>query len=233
MFTLIKKELSYYFNNPIGYLIAIIFAVFVNFLFVKDLFLRGESNMRPFFEIMPWLCVVFVPALAMRIFSEEKRLNTIEVLLTLPITETMIVLAKFIALLIFAFFTLSLTFSLPLTLIFIGRPFLPEIIVAYLGVFFMMAAFISLSMFFSSTTKNQIVSFLTSAITLFFLILLGSDFFSSFLPSLITQNLSYFSFYFHFANFLKGVVDIRSVVYFLSIIFLFLFFTIVNLEKRD
>lgn len=233
MITLIKKELSYYFNNPIGYLVAVLFALFINFLFIKDLFLRGESSMRPFFEIMPWLMVVFVPALVMRIFAEEKRVNTIEVLLTLPLSETAIVLAKFISLVIFGLFTLLLTASIPATLMIIGRPYLPEILVSYFGAFLMMATFISLSLFYSSLTKNQIVAFLFSAITLFFFILLGTDFFSSFLPRFLSQSLSYFSFFYHYSNFLKGLIDFRSLIYFLSTITLFLFFTIINLEKRD
>lgn len=233
MSNLFKKEISYYFNNPIGYIIAILFSIFVNFLFVKDLFLRGNSSMRPFFEIFPWLALVFIPALTMRIFAEEKRVNTIEVLLTLPISEGQVVLAKFLALLIFSLFTLTLTFSLPVTLMVIGRPYLPEIIVSYLGASLIFASFISLSMFFSSVTKNQIVAFLTSVLTIFVLIVFGSDFFASFLPRIVHQSLSYFSPIYHYNNFLKGLIDIRSTIYFISLACLFIFLTTINLEKRD
>src|SRR3989344_9699856 len=91
---LYKKELNYYLNNPIGYIVVVLFAVFANFLFVKDIFVIGSVSLRPFFSFLPWLFLVFVPALTMRVLSEEKRINTIEVLLTLPISELQIVLAK-------------------------------------------------------------------------------------------------------------------------------------------
>lgn len=232
MLTLYKKELSYYFNNPIGYIVSILFAVFANFLFIKDLFLRGNSSMRPFFEILPWLFLVFIPALTMRIFSEEKRVNTIEVLLTLPVSETVVVGAKFLALLVFSLFTLLLTLSIPVTLIFVGKPYLPTIIVGYLGAFFLSAGLISLSMFFSSLTRNQIVAFLSSLLTTFVSIVLGGDFLASFIPNPIHRPLSYFSPLYHYGNFLKGLVDLRSVVYFFSLTVLFLFLTVVNLENR-
>jgi ABC-2 type transport system permease protein len=233
MLTLLKKELSYYFNNPIGYIVAILFAIFANFLFIKDIFLRGDSSMRPFFDILPWLFLVFIPALTMRIFSEEKRTNTIEVLLTLPITETNVAIAKLIALLTFSVFAMLLTLLIPATLKLVGKPYLPEIGVAYVGAFLLSASFISVSMFFSSLTKNQIVAFLCSVITIFLLIVLGGDFLASFIPRFILESISSFSPLYHYDNFLKGLVDLRSVVYFFSLMILFIFLTVINLEKRE
>jgi len=233
MTNLLKKELSYYFNNPVGYIIAVLFAIFANFLFIKDLFLRGDSSMRPFFDLLPWLLLIFLPALTMRIFAEEKRVNTIEVLLTLPISETSLVLAKFCALLIFSLLILALTFLIPLTLTFIGKPYLPEITVAYGGAFLLSASFIAVSLFFSSSTKNQIVAFLSSVLTIFFLLLLGSDFFASFIPRFLQENLNTFSPLYHYSNFLKGLVDLRSLLYFISFSVLFIFLSVINLEKRD
>lgn len=233
MINLLKKELSYYFNNPIGYIVAILFAVFANFLFIKDLFLRGESSMRPFFDILPWLFLVFIPALTMRIFSEEKRVNTIEVLLTLPITEINLVVAKWTALSIFSLFIFLLTLLIPVTLTFIGKPYLPEITVAYGGAFLLSAVFISISLFFSSLTKNQIIAFLYSVLTIFFLMIIGGDFLATFIPRFIQEILSSFSPLYHYDNFLKGLVDLRSVLYFTSLITLFIFLTTINLEKRE
>lgn len=233
MLTLLKKELSYYFNNPVGYIVAILFAVFANFLFIKDLFLRGDSSMRPFFDILPWLFLVFIPALTMRIFAEEKRVNTIEVLLTLPISETNIVIAKFAALLIFSVFILLLTLLVPLTLMLVGKPYLPEIGVAYCGSFLLSAGFISVAVFFSSLTKNQIVAFLCSILTIFLLMVIGGDFLASFVPRFIQENLNSFSPLYHYNNFLKGLVDLRSVVYFASLTTLLIFLTVINLEKRE
>src|SRR3990167_478658 len=128
MYTLYKKELGYYLNNPVGYIIVILFGVFANFLFVKDLFLIGTASMKPFFAFIPWLFLIFIPALSMRILSEEKRTNTLETLLTLQISETQIVIAKFLALLTIAAIGLVLTLSLPVSLAVLSGLYLPEAI---------------------------------------------------------------------------------------------------------
>lgn len=232
MKAIFKKELGFYFNTSLGYIVAILFAIIANFLFIKDLFLRGNASFRPFFEILPWLYLFFLPALAMRSFSEEKRLNTIEVLLSLPIAEKDIVLGKFLALIVFWLFSLSLTFTLPLTLFLIGRPYLPEIILGYLGNLLLAVSFLSITMFFSSTTKNQLLAYLYSFLTLFLMIILGSEFLANVLPYSLHQFLSYFSPFYHYQFFLKGVIDLRGIVYFISLTFMMIFWTIINLEKR-
>lgn len=233
MMTLFKKELSYYFNNPIGYIVAVLFAIFANLLFIKDLFLRGESSMRPFFDLLPWLLLVFIPALTMRIFSEEKRTNTIEVLLTLPTIETEIVVAKFLALAVFSWLIFILTLSIPITLAIIGKPAVWEMIVSYFGALLLTASFISISLFFSSLTKNQIIAFLSSVLTIFFLIVLSGDFLVSFIPRFIQEAVSSLSPISHYESFLKGLIDVRSLFYFLSLMILFLFLTVVTIEKRE
>lgn len=233
MLTLYKKELSYYLNNPIGYIVIILFAVFANFLFVKDIFVLGSASMRPFFAILPWLFMLFVPALTMRIMADEKRTNTLEVLLTLPVSETQIILAKFLALLTLVTFGLFLTISLPLSLSLLTKVYLPEIFVSYLGVFFLAMFFISLSMLFSSLTKNQVVAYLASALVLFLALVLSTDFFATVLPKFFQDFSTYFSPLYHLQNFTKGVIDFRSVFYFLSFTVIFLFLTIVDLEKRN
>src|SRR3989344_3979982 len=233
MKTLYKKELNYYLNNPIGYIIVILFAVFANFLFVKDIFIVGQASLKPFFALLPWLFLVFIPALTMRSLSEEKRVNTIEVLLTLPVSEMQVLLAKFLALLTIVGIGLVLTFGLPLSLSFLSRIYLPEIIAGYLGEIFLTSFFISLALFFSSLTKNQVVAFLTSVITLFFLLVLGTEFTANVLPRSIQDFLLYFSPINHLQNFVKGVLDFRSIFYFLSFTVLFLFLTVVDLEKRN
>lgn len=232
MKALFKKELSYYLNNPLGYIVLILFAVFANYLFVKDIFVLGSASMRSFFGILPWLFLVFIPALSMRIFSEEKRVNTIEVLLTLPISETQVVLAKFFCLLTLTAISLVLTLSLPISLSFLTKINIVEILVGYLGSLFLAGAFISLSMFFSNLTKNQVVAFLLSVLSIFFLLVLSTDYFSTVLPKVVQDFLIYFSPIFHLQNFAKGVIDLRSLFYFFSLTILFLFLTIIDLEKR-
>lgn len=230
---LFKKELAYYLNNPVGYIVAILFAMFANFLFIKDLFLKGDSSMRSFFEVMPWLILIFIPALTMKVFAEEKRINTIETLITLPIYETAIVLAKFFSLVSFTLITLTLTISIPISLSTLGKIVLPEIIVSYIGVIFFSIALIAMAMYFSSTTKNQVLAFLFSVITGFILIVIGSNFLSTMLPNFIQEWLIFLSPIYHYENFLKGVLDIRAIGYFLSFSLTFIFLTIINLEKRD
>jgi len=232
MKTLFKKELNYYLNNPIGYIIVILFAIFANFLFIKDIFVLGTASMRGFFGILPWLFLVFIPAICMRILAEEKRVNTIEILLTLPITETQIVLAKFFALLTLAALGLGLTLGLPISLSFLTRIYLPEVLIGYLGALFLAASFIAICLFFSNQTKNQVVAFLISIIVLFIFLVLSTDYFSTVLPKFIQDFLIYFSPIFHLQNFVKGLIDWRSVFYFVSLTLLFLFLTIVDLEKR-
>jgi len=232
MKNLIKKELGHYLNNPLGYIVIVLFGVFANLFFVKDLFVIGSASLRPFFLLLPWFLLVFIPSITMRSFSEEKKNNTIEILLTLPYSETQIVLAKFFSVLMVFIIALSLTLSLPLSLIFLTKIYLPEIFVGYLGVLLLGASFSAISLFFSSQTKNQVVAFLSSVITLFFLLVLGGDFLASYLPKLFQEFFVPFSPLSHFQSFVKGILDFRSVFYFFSLTFLFLFLTVVEFEKR-
>lgn len=233
MRTLYKKELNYYLNNPIGYIIVILFAVFANFLFLKDIFIIGSASMRPFFSLLPWLYLVFIPALSMRIISEEKRSNTMELLLTLPVSETQIVLAKFLALETLLVIALLLTLGLMVSISFLTKIYLPEVLIGYLGALLLGKIFISISMLFSVFTKNQVVAFLISVLSLFIILVLGTDFMAGVLPKFIIDILGYFTPMYHFQNFIKGIIDLRSIVYFLSVLILSLLVTIVSLEKRD
>ena len=232
MLNLYKKEINYYLNNPVGDISIILFALFANFLFVKDIFVVESASMRPFFAFLPWLFMILIPALSMRILSEEKRMNTIEILLTLPISETQIVIAKFLALLTLTIIGLLLTIGLPISLSFITKIYYPEIIVAYGGVIALASALISLSMFFSVRTKNQVVAFLSSVIVIFLLMVMATDFLATVLPRFIEDYFSYLTPLYHYQNFIKGVIDIRSLFYFLSFCITFLFLTIIDLERR-
>ncbi len=238
MKSLLKKELSFYLNNPLGYIVIILFAVFANFMFVKDIFVVGSASMRPFFDILPWLLMIFIPALTMRMISEEKRTNTMEVLLSLPVSETQIVVSKFIAVWILTLIGFVLTLGLPISMYVLtgqvgGRIYLPEVFVGYLGELLLAASFIAISLFYSSLTKNQILAFLASVITIFFLIIFSTDFVAGVLPPVLQSVLNYLSPIVQLSNFVKGVIDIRSIFYFLSFTALFLFLTVVDLERRN
>jgi ABC-2 type transport system permease protein len=228
-----KKELNYYLNTPLGYIPLILFALVINFLFVRETFITGSVTFPTFFNMTIWASLIFIPALVMRTFSEEKRLNTIEVLLSLPISETQIVTAKFLANLVLAILGLVLTLALPLTFYTLAHIYLPEVLVGYVGVILMEAAFIAVSMFFSSLTKNQIISFLGSLLTLFVLVSLSAQLVVSLFPALLQDMLTYISPVYHLQNFMEGILDVRSVFYFASITAVFLFLTVMQIEKRS
>ena len=233
MLVLYKKELKYYLNNPIGYIVVALFAVFANFLYVKDIFVVGSASLRSFFSLLPWIFLIFIPALTMRIISEERRTNTIETLLTLPVSESHIVFSKFLALCTLTGIGLILTLGLPVSLFFLSKLYVLEIIAGYFGSLLLGATFIGVTMFFSSQTKNQVVAFLASIITLFILLVLGTDFMATVFPKALLDFLNYFTPQYHLANFVKGVIDIRSVFYFLTLLTISLFLTIISLERRD
>lgn len=233
MLALFKKEVRYYLNNPIGYIVLILFGVSINFLYMKDVFVIGSVSLPSFFGLFPWIFLIFIPALAMRAFSEEKRLNTIELLLTLPISETQIVFAKFFTYIFLVKIGLLLTLTIPVSFFFLTHIYLPEVLINYIGCVFMASSFIAVTMFFSSLTKNQIVSFLFSIITLFLMLGISSELLSSILPKFVQDILIYLGPIYHFQNFMKGILDIRSIYYFLSITGIFLYLTILQFKRKQ
>lgn len=230
---LIQKELSFYFNTPVGYIAGALFASFVNFIFIKDLFIRGNSSLRPMFESLPWFLVVFIPAIAMRVFAEEYKTRTSEILFTLPISEKTIVLAKTAAVYIFFCSALILTLSVPVTVSILGHIALVETAVSYVGVLFLAGSFISLGVLISSVTQNQIVAFLISTVAIFISLMLGGDFFASVIPQIIREYLSVFAPLHHYDAFLKGTIELKALIYFVSIIVICTYFSICNLKKRS
>lgn len=232
MKALLKKELQYYFNNPIGFIIICLFAIVANFLFLKDLFVYGSASLRPFFNLLPWISLIFVPALGMRVLSEEKRTNTIELLLSLPVTETQIIVAKFIATIVLLSISLLLTFALPISLAILSKLYLPEVLVGYMGSLLFMSAASALTLLCSAQTKNQVVAFLFSTVILFVFITVNSDFMANMIPQFMQSFINMLSPMYHLQNFVKGVIDIRSVFYFISAIIAVLTMTIVTVEKR-
>lgn len=230
---LIKKELSYYFNNPFGYIAVILFAVFAHFMFVKDLFLIGDGGMGQFFEVVIWLLLIYVPVIGMRIYSEEIKSNTIEILYSLPITFSEIILSKFLTIFLFCSVGLMLTAIIPVMLLFIAQPHIPTIVVSYIGLLFLVSLFSSVSVFFSSLSESQIISFLSTILTLFFILVLGSDFLINVIPLPLQTLLVLFSPISHLGNFFKGIVDIRSIIFFITGTALFLYLTFYFSNKRQ
>lgn len=238
MKALIKKELGHYLNNPFGYIVIILFAVFANFMFMKDVFVVGQVSMRQFFVLLPWIAMVFVPAITMRTLTEERRTNTIEILHTIPLTAMQIVMGKFIALVLVAMIALALTLGLPVSLNIVGMGagstlYLPEVLIAYVGVVLFFAMTISISLFLSGGTNNQVVAFLLGALALFFLNVIGTDMVNSLVPRAVEDVLTLLSPANQLDSFIKGVLDLRSIFYFISTTGIMLFLTIMDIEKRS
>ncbi len=227
-----KKEFKNYFQTPIGYIFLLIFLTTLNFLFFKSFFIVGQASMRLFFYLLVFVYLPFIPALTMRIFAEEKKTGTLEPLLTLPLTESEVVFGKFFACFAFLLLSLFLTISIPISVAKVGKPDWGPIICSYLGAILLGGAYISIGMFISSITENQVVSFIVSIICCVVLFLIGEDFFLFAIPDVLVPILKFISTNTHFLSIQRGVIDTQDIVYYFSVIFLFNFFTIKFLEKR-
>ncbi len=228
-----KKEINFYFNTINGYLPLALFSIFAVFLFVKDIFVVGSLSFTSFFSLLPWILMIFIPALSMRVFSEEKKRNTIEVLLSLPVEEKEIVLGKFFALSLLILLAFVLTFPAIAILAFLTKAYLPEIAVGYLGALLLSLSFLSFCFYVSSKTSSQIVAFLISSLSLFFLSALSSDFAASFVPEVVLRPFNFLFPLINYDPFTKGLISFSAFFYFLSFSFLFLFLTVLELEKRE
>lgn len=225
-----KKELRSFFDSPIAYIVITIFLLITGWFFFSDLFLINQASMRNLFGIVPFIFMFFVPAVTMRLISEEKRSGTIEVLLTLPVRDNEIILGKFLAGLILICVAVVLTFVYTFTLSGLGDLDFGSVVAGYIGLIFLGATYLSIGVFTSSLTQNQIVSFITSFVIIFALFML--DKVLMFMPGFLVSFLEYLSVDYHFSNIARGVIDSRDVIYYLSIIFLFLFLAVRALESR-
>lgn len=227
-----KKEFSSYFNSPIAYVFITAFLVVVNWLYFKLLFVNGQATMRPFFGLLPWMFLLLVPAITMRLWAEEKKLGTIEVLMTLPVSDFDVVLGKYLGSFAFLFVTILLTGVIPITLGIIGDPDTGPILGGYIAAFFLGGAYLAIGLYFSSLTENQIVAFILSAIFCTLLLLIGQDFAVFNLPSFLIPLVKYLGLANHFDSISRGVVDSRDILFYLSVIVFFLFMNIRALESR-
>ncbi len=238
MLPILKRELLSYFRSPVAYVFIIIFLVSTTGTtwYLGNFFESNEASLELFFFFHPWLYLILIPAVGMRLWAEDRRQGTIEILLTLPVSLTTAVLAKFLAAWLFIGVALALTFPMALTAVYLGDPDGGVMITGYLGSFLMGGAYLAISCFTSSLTKNQVISFITSFIICLVLVLLGwgvltrtlADMFPVWLTDLITQ----FSFTTHFDGLRRGLIDLRDVIYFLSIIAFMLLANVLVLENK-
>jgi len=225
-----RKELRSFFDSHIAYIVITIFLLICGWFFFSDLFLVNQASLRNLFNIIPFIFMFFVPAITMRLISEEKRSGTIEVLVTLPVRDYEIILGKFLASLVLIAVAVLLTSVYVITLSGIADFDLGSVVSGYIGLIFLGAAYLSIGIFTSSLTQNQIVAFITSFVIIFALFML--DKVLMFMPTILASFLEYLSVSYHFSNISRGVIDSRDVIYYLSLIFFFLFLAVRALENR-
>jgi ABC-2 type transport system permease protein len=236
--TIMKRELGGYFLTPVAYVFIVIF-LFVTGVFTFQIggFLdAGQANLRPFFTFHPWLYLFLVPAVSMRLWSEERKAGTIELLLTLPVSLGAAVLGKFFAAWVFTGIALLLTVPIWITVNYLGHPDNGVIIAAYLGSFLMAGAFLAIGSAISAITRNQVIAFVITVVVCFGFLLSGFspvlDFISGWAPQPIIDAVAGFSFLTRFDAISKGEVDARDILYFVSVIGLFLFATGVIVDAK-
>jgi ABC-2 type transport system permease protein len=226
--TILKREFVGYFTTPIAYVFLAIF-VFLSGIFtfyMGSFFDRGQADLQPFFQFHPWLYLFLIPALAMRLWAEERRGGTIELLLTLPVTIPQAVLGKFLAAWAFSGIALMLTFPIWITVNYLGDPDNGVILASYVGSLLMASAL----------TRNQVIAFVVSAVVCLGFVLSGFplvlDFFSAWAPEFVVQAVSSFSFLSHFNAISEGVIELRDIVFFVSLIVFWLFANAVAIDLR-
>lgn len=218
-----RRELAGYFATPVAYVFIVIFLVLGGvFTFqIGGLYERGQADLQPFFAFHPWLYLFLVPALAMRLWAEEHKSGTVELLLTLPVTRGACVLGKFLAAWSFAGVALTLTFPVWVTVNFLGDPDNGVIAAGYVGSLLMAGAIIALGSFVSACTRSQVIAFIVSAVLVLGFLLAGFnpviDFFRGWAPQAIVETISSFSFLTRFDAISKGVIDLRDIVFFASL----------------
>jgi ABC-2 type transport system permease protein len=227
-----KKELMSYFNSPIAYIFLGVFLVVGNWLFFNSFFLVGQANMRYYFNLLPWIFLFITPAITMRLWSEEKKSGTIELLLTLPVADWQVVIAKFLGALAFLAIALALTLSLPISIAYLGNLDWGPVIGGYLGALFLGGSYLALGLFISSLTKNQIIAFVLSLGACFVFFIIGMDFILSNAPQFIAPLMQFLGLASHFNNIGRGVIDSKDVIYYFSFIFIFLWLNVRVIESR-
>jgi ABC-2 type transport system permease protein len=229
--TIAKRELNGYFASPVAYVFIVIFLLLNGFFtfMLGGFFERGEASLVSFFMWHPWLYLFLVPAVGMRLWSEERRLHTLELLLTMPLTAWQAIVGKFIASWAFLVLALALTFPVVLTVAYLGDADGGTILAGYLGSALLAGGYLAVTCLTSAMTRNQVISFILSVVVCFFLILAGWEPVTNLLvrwaPDWLVQVVSGFSVMPHFLGFQRGVVDTRDVVFFGSVIGFALFST--------
>ncbi len=238
LLTLMCREFAGYFATPVAYVFIVIFLFLTGIFtfYVGGFYERNQADLEPFFRYLPWLYMLLIPAISMRLWSEERKSGTIELLMTLPISLMDAVLGKFFAAWLFTALALTLTFPLWLTVNYLGEPDNAVIAGGYLGSLLMAGGFLAIGSCVSALTKNQVIAFVTSFVICFAFNLSGFpivlDFFHGWAPHAVIDTISSFSFLTHANSIQKGVLDLRDVIYFVSLIGVFLYANMLAIDVK-
>lgn len=226
-----KKEFKSYFFSPIAYIVISVFLIIIGWLFFSTFFLDRQANMTRFFSLLPIAFAFVVPAVTMRLFSEEINIGSYEILLTMPVTFRDIIVGKFLAAVGFIGVMLIPTLFYALSITFLGKLDWGPVIGGYLGAILLGATFSSIGLLASSITRNQVVAFIIGMAVCLSLTLL-IDFMLFFLPSFLVGIFQYLSANYHFKNIAKGVIDLRDIMYFVSVSFVVLYGTNLIMQRK-
>jgi ABC-2 type transport system permease protein len=236
-----RRELGGYFTTPVAWVFIVIFLVMAGVFtfYMGSFYERGIADLQPFFSFHPWMYLFLVPAIAMRLWSEERRSGTIELLFTLPITTWQAVLGKFLAAWLFIGLALALTFPTWITVNYLGAPDNGVILAGYIGSWLMAGGFLAIGSCTSALTRNQVIAFILAVVVCFGFLLSGlpmvMNLFSGWAPQALLDTIADFSFLSHFSAISKGVIDVRDLVYFGLVIGLWLLANtlVLELKKSD
>jgi ABC-2 type transport system permease protein len=226
-----KREFRVYFVSPIAYIVISIFLIVTGWFFFTTFFLYSQANVRNFFALLPITFSFVVPAVTMRLFSEELNIGTYETLLTMPVTFLDVALGKFLAAVVFVGAMLVPTLAYPITVSFLGQLDWGPVVGGYIGAVLLGAAFSAIGVFASSLTRNQIIAFIIGMAICFSLTLIDKMLF--FLPQSMIGVLEYLGADFHFENISKGVIDSRDILYFLSVSFVGLYGAHLAMQEKN
>ena len=236
--SIIKREMSGYFGSPVAYVFIVIFLILCGFFTFQfgDFYNSNDASLRTFFVWHPWLYLFLIPAVAMRMWAEERRTRTIELLLTLPVTLPQAILGKFLAGWLFIGIALSLTFPMVITVCYLGNPDIGQIIAGYIGSFLLAGCYLAVGSFASSLTRNQVVAFIICLVICLFFVIAGwgpvTEALATTVPLSVANFIASLSFMYRFDSVQRGVIDSRDLIYYASLITFMLSATSVVLTSR-
>lgn len=236
-----RRELASYFATPVAYVFIVIFLLLAGWFtfYLGNFYERGQADLLPFFTFHPWLYLFLIPAVSMRLWAEERKSGSIELLMTLPVSLNQAVLGKFLAAWAFVGIALALTFPVWITVNYLGDPDNGAIVAGYVGSFLMAGAFLAIGSCISATTRNQVIAFILTVVVCLTLLLAGLpmvlDVLRALLPQLLVDAVASLSFLTHFQAISKGVIDLRDLVYFGLMIGFWLYASavVIDMKKAD